>query len=264
MKIALVGTGNLLEALLVGAIKADVPKDWLMCSTRTAERAAELGKRHDVACTPSNAAAAQDAHLVVVGCPPDALDEVLAEIAPELRPGAVVAVATVPATLAELESALPDGTAVVRLMPSVAARVGHGICGISRGHHVSDDQAALVAAFAEPMGEVVWLDEDGLSMLGSLAGSGPAYLAALFQAMADGGAELGIHPCEAQRLVLATARGTVALLETGLTATEIGDAVGHPGGSTQRSLAHLRASGAFAAVTRAVTGAVTGAGEATT
>lgn len=253
MKIALVGTGNLLESLLVGALQGQVPKDWFMCSTRRAERAKELADRHDVACTPSNVAAAQDAHLVVVGVSPDQLEAVLVEVADELRPGAVVAVASVPTTLAALEATLPDDVAVVRIMPSVAARVGHGICGLARGTRCSDDQVELVHAFLASMGEVVVLDEPGMDMLGSLAGSGPAYVAALAQAMADGGTELGIHPGEALRLVLATMRGTVAMLESGMTAVEIGEAVGHPGGSTQRSLGHLRDAGALDAVTEAVT-----------
>lgn len=254
MKIALIGTGHLLEALMAGALRADLPADWFAPAVRRDERVTELAQRYGVQAVTSNVAAAREAQLVVLGVTPDALAEVCAEIADALRPGAVVACAVVPADLAALEEMLPAHVAVVRLMPSVAARVGHGICGLALGTRVSADQAELARTFLAASGEVVELPEDRLGALGSLAGSGPAYLAALLQAMADGGERLGIEAAEALRLAVATARGTVELLSDGVQSpADVERAVGHPGGSTVRSLERLESSGALEGVRRAVT-----------
>lgn len=259
MKIALVGTGNLLESLLAGALRGGIPREWLLCSTHTATRAYALGARYDVACTPSNRIAAEDAHLVLVGCSPAALSEVLEEIAPVLRPGAVVAVATVPASLADIEAALPKSVAAARIMPSVAAAAGHGMCGVAWGPTMLAEQQELVTTFLGSMGEVRVMPEAGLYSFGALAGSGPAYVAALIDALVAGGVELGIDVEQSRSLALEVVRGTVALLEPNLaephrtrSIDDVITAVGHPGGSTARSVSHLRDSGALAAVTAAV------------
>lgn len=251
MLIALVGTGNLLESLLAGALRAGVPRDWFRCSTRRAERAKELADLYDVASMPSNSVAVENAHLVIVGVPPTSLEATCGEILPRLRPGAVVAVATTPATLTDVEIWLPN-VAVVRLMPTVTARVGLGICGIARGSRVFDEQFALVTTFFESMGEIQLLSENDLDPLDALAGSGPAYVAAVARALSNGGVELGLPAEEALRQSAHILRAVAALLADGHTPEQIAKSVGHPGGSTARSLAHLRKSGALAAVTAAV------------
>lgn len=259
MKIAFVGTGNLLEALLAGAVRGGIPRDWLMCSTHTAERAYWLGMHYGVACAPSNLITVRDANLVLVGVRPDQVIDVLAEIRDDLRPGAVVASASAVSELAELRAALPPQVACCRIMPSIAARVGHGICGVAFDDGLLDEQRELVTTFLASMGEVLVLPEDELGRLGAI-NSGPAYVAALLKALVDGAIENGTDPEQARRLILETALGTVALLEPAAEDAprrefdfdEIAGAVGHPGGSTVRSLDYLRTSGALDAVQAAV------------
>jgi pyrroline-5-carboxylate reductase len=86
-----------------------------------------------------------------------------------------------------------------------------------------------------------------------LSGSGPAYVAILIEALADGGVASGLPRSIASQLALSTVLGTAQLLsESKLHPAELKDRVTSPGGTTIAGVSQLEKAGFRSALIEAV------------
>jgi pyrroline-5-carboxylate reductase len=86
-----------------------------------------------------------------------------------------------------------------------------------------------------------------------LSGSGPAYVAILIEALADGGVAAGLPRAIASKLALSTVLGTAQLLqESKLHPAELKDRVASPGGTTIAGVSQLERAGFRSALIEAV------------
>jgi pyrroline-5-carboxylate reductase len=89
-----------------------------------------------------------------------------------------------------------------------------------------------------------------------LSGSGPAYLFAFLEALAEAGEQAGLPAEAAARLAAQTVFGAAKLaLECDRTPAELREQVSSPGGTTLAGLARLEAEGFRAAICHAVAAA---------
>ena len=141
--------------------------------------------------------------------------QLLAEVAPGLVRcvGADSTVLSVLAgvTLATLRAHLPGAGAYVRLMPNLAAAIGK-----SPNALVADglDEARRVAVtdLAQMLGTAEWLEDETLfDTVTALAGSGPGFVYRFIDALANGAAQLGVPPDQANRLALQMVEGAAML-----------------------------------------------------
>ena len=108
-------------------------------SARSApERARELEERYGVAVV-ANVEAAAKADTVALVVKPQDMGDLLDEIAPSLRPGQLVVSLAAGITTAFIESRVPEGVAVVRVMPNTPALVDEGMAAVSPGSHCSEE-----------------------------------------------------------------------------------------------------------------------------
>jgi pyrroline-5-carboxylate reductase len=101
------------------------------------------------------------------------------------------------------------------------------------------------------VGQFDWLAEEALiDAVTAISGSGPAYVFALVEAMAEAGEKLGLPADLAMKLARATVEGAGELLhrEPALPAAKLREAVTSPGGTTAAALAVLRAEDRLAAL----------------
>lgn len=144
---------------------------------------------------------------------------------------------------------------VVRSMPNLPAAIGRGISAIAReGGRAEDRERA--AALLRGVGETVEIDEALLDGFTAVAGSGPAYLFDLGEAMVRGAVGVGFDHATAVVLVRRTLAGAGELMagdarEPG----ELRDAVTSRGGTTAAALEVLRRAGWGEAMERAVVAA---------
>ena len=90
-------------------------------------------------------------------------------------------------TIAGFEKHLPKGTAVVRSMPNTPAAIGRGITVGVANAHVTPAQRATCDALLRAVGEVAWVDDEGLiDAVTAVSGSGPAYVFYLAECLAAG------------------------------------------------------------------------------
>ncbi|MDR0482378.1 MAG: pyrroline-5-carboxylate reductase [Cellulomonadaceae bacterium] len=256
-RVAILGTGNMGEAILAGALRAGVAPDQLICSTLDESRLEFLRSTYGVQVTGDSADAASKADIVVAAVKPQDMDALLGAVAGSLKPGAIVVSVAVGLDLAWLAARLPAGTPIVRIMPNTPAAVGAGVSVMSCGAQVTLDDAGLVRAIFEGAGDVVDIPEKLQAAAGAVSGSGPAYVFAMIDALAEAAVKQGIPRNLAVRLAVGTVGGSARLLaETGEHPALARERVSSPGGTTIAGLHALDAAGVRAAYVAAVEAAV--------
>jgi pyrroline-5-carboxylate reductase len=257
-KVAILGTGQIGEALLSGLLSSG----WrsaaeLSASTRREERAQELRERHGVAVSLSNAEAAAGAALVVVAVKPQDIDALLGEIGPLIQPDQTVLSVAAAIPTAAIERHLDGGVPVVRAMPNTPATVHEGIAGICAGAHASDEHLTLAEEALRHLGAVVRVSEPYMDAVTAVSGSGPAYFALLAEAMIEAGILLGLSREISTQLVVQTMLGTAKQLrDGGMHPVELREMVTSPGGTTIAAIRELERAGVRAAFLNAIQAAM--------
>ncbi len=256
MRFAFIGGGVMAEALIraVLARALAAPGEIAVADPVEARRAAlaALGVR----AVEANAEAAAGAAIVVLALKPSIIPAALAPLGAVLTPAQLVVSIAAGVPLRTLESLVPAGVPVVRVMPNTPGQVGAGAAGFCRGAHVTDDHAALVTRFLNAAGLSVEVPEALMDAVTGLSGSGPAFVCLIVEALADGGVRAGLPRPVALLLAAQTVMGTgQLLLQSGEHPAVWKDRVATPGGTTIAGLAALEAGGLRAALIEAVTAA---------
>jgi pyrroline-5-carboxylate reductase len=237
--VAIFGAGVMGETLLAGLIRAGRPASDLVVTERREDRAAELRERHGVEVI-SNVEAAERADTLVFVVKPQDMGALCDEIAPAVRPGALVVSLAAGITTEFLESHLPQGCPVVRVMPNTPALVDQGMAALAPGVHCDQEHLVEARQLLEAVGRVVVLDEKHLDAVTAISGSGPAYFFYIVEAMIEAGVFLGLPRSTATELVVQTCYGAATMLrETGEHPSVLREQVTSPGGTTVAALRTL-------------------------
>lgn len=155
-------------------------------------------------------------------------------------------------TIATLESAAGPNVAVVRSMPNTPALVGQAASAIAPGSHASDSDIAWAESILGSVGTVVRVAESHLDAVTGLAGSGPAYLFLVAEALIDAGVAAGLTRATADALVRQLLVGSAALLAEGEPPADLRAKVTSPGGTTAAGVSVLESHAVRAAFIEAV------------
>lgn len=239
MSVAIIGVGVMGETLLSGLIRGGTPAaDLLVCEKR-AERAAELTGRYGVRVFAEIAEVAVADTVALVVKPQD-MGDVLTELAPHLKAGQLLVSLAAGITTGFIEGYLPDGIAVVRVMPNIPALVAEGMAAISAGTHCDEQHLVRAEELLRSTGRVVRVPEKQQDAVTAISGSGPAYLFFVVEAMIEAGVHLGLPRSTATELVVQTVVGSAKLLrETGEHPTVLRERVTSPGGTTAAAIREL-------------------------
>ena len=122
---------------------------------------------------------------------PQQLDAVAAGVMPpEASTGSLVISVLAGVTLERLQRTFP-GRVCVRAVPNTPCLVGEGLCGLAWGEGVTPEQQRWVRDAFAPVSEVLELPESRLDAFLALTSSGPAYVALIAEALADGAVAAG-------------------------------------------------------------------------
>ena len=239
MSTAIIGAGVMGETLLSGLVRAGRRVDQLMVGEKRAERARELEERYGVAVV-SNRQAAAKADTVALVVKPQDMGDVLDEIAPDLRAGQLLVSLAAGITTSFIESRVPDGVAVVRVMPNTPALVDEGMAAISPGSHCDESHLTEAESLMASTGKVLRIPEKQMDAVTAISGSGPAYIFFVVESMIEAGVHLGLPRATATDLVVQTLVGSAAMLrETGSHPVVLREQVTSPGGTTASALREL-------------------------
>lgn len=237
--VAILGGGVMGETLLSGLLRAGRAVEGVVITERRPERAAELAERYGVKVL-GNSEAVAGAETVVTVVKPQDMAALLAEVAPSVRPGALVVSIAAGITTSFVEDRLPAGTAVVRVMPNTPALVDQGMAAISPGSHCDAAHLARAEALLAATGKVVEVAEHHQDAVTAISGSGPAYIFYVVEAMIEAGVLLGLPRTTSSELVVQTLYGAATMLrETGEHPTVLREQVSSPAGTTMAALRQL-------------------------
>jgi pyrroline-5-carboxylate reductase len=236
---AIIGAGVMGETLLSGLVRAGRRVDRLLVGEKRPERARELEERYGVEVV-SNVDAAAKADTLALVVKPQDMGDLLDEIAGVLRPGQLIVSLAAGITTAFIESRVPEGVAVVRVMPNTPALVDEGMAAISPGSHCSDDHLVEAEGLLASVGRVVRIPERQQDAVTAISGSGPAYIFFVVESMIEAGVHLGLPRSTASELVIQTLVGSAKMLrETGTHPAVLREQVTSPGGTTASALREL-------------------------
>ncbi|MGN0261758.1 MAG: pyrroline-5-carboxylate reductase [Eggerthellaceae bacterium] len=249
-RVAVIGGGKMGEAILGGWIKAQsgAAASWSADCFTVVEpddaRREYLESEYGVRCV-ADVALLEAADMFLLAVKPQVMPAVLPGVA--ALPGAggalFVSIAAGLST-AKLESQLPEGSHLVRVMPNVALLVEKGATTLCAGSCATHEELSFVRDLFGCIGDAFVIDEEQMDITCAINGSGPAYAAAMVEALAAAAAQAGLDADLAERLAAQTVYGAGALMvERGQSAEETRIAVSSPGGTTLAALAAMEDGG---------------------
>jgi pyrroline-5-carboxylate reductase len=237
--VAIFGAGVMGETLLSGLIRSGRSADDLVITERRPERVEELRAKYGVRIL-GNAEAADTADTLVLVVKPQDMGGLLEEIAGHVRPGNLVVSLAAGITTDFLETRLPEGSSVVRVMPNTPALVDQGMAALSPGRHCDEAHLEEASGLLRSCGRVVQIAEKHQDAVTAISGSGPAYIFYVVEAMIEAGVVLGLPRATATELVVQTLYGAATMIrETGQHPTVLREQVTSPGGTTAAALRQL-------------------------
>ncbi|WP_191987101.1 pyrroline-5-carboxylate reductase [Mycobacteroides franklinii] len=283
-RIAIIGGGNIGEALISGLLRAGRQAKDIVVSEKVPARAKALAEAYSIRIS-EVADAVEGADFIVVAVKPSDVESATTEIAAALAKldaegseretdQVLVSVAAGVST-SFFESKLAAGAPVVRVMPNAPMLVGAGVSALAKGRFANDEQLSAVAELLESVGSVITVAESQMDTVTALSGSGPAYFFLLVEALVDAGVASGLTRPVATDLVIQTMAGSAAMLleraesdgnrapglqtrtEVDTTAAELRATITSPGGTTAAALRELERGGLRASVYAAVDAAKT-------
>jgi len=236
---AIFGAGVMGETLLSGLIRSGRDVADLSITEKRTDHAAVLNAKYGVSVL-DNATAAKSADVLVLVVKPQDMDGLLSEIRDHVVPGNLVVSLAAGITTGYLESRLPEGSSVVRVMPNTPALVDQGMAAVSPGQHCTPEHLDEAEALLRSCGRVVQVPEKYQDAVTAISGSGPAYIFYVVEAMIEAGVVLGLPRATSTELVVQTLFGAATMLkETGEHPTVLRELVSSPGGTTVAALRQL-------------------------
>ena len=253
-RIAFVGSGAMGEAMIKGLLARQlIAADHITASDPVAARRNVIAQAYGVGTTDDNVAAVAAADFIIMSIKPQAIGVVASGLQGRLKSDAVVLSIMAGVSIKTLQTNLAHDR-IVRAMPNTPAQLNMGMTVWLATPSVTTTQAAQTQAILGALGEEIRVDkEDFIDMQTGLGGSGPGFVFLILEAMIDAGVQMGFARADAQKIVLQTIAGSVALVrETGKHPAELRNLVTSAGGTTAAGLYQLEKAGVRTALADAI------------
>jgi pyrroline-5-carboxylate reductase len=252
-----IGLGRMAQALLFPLLESGlVPLNGVRAAVASQASADRLRAARPELAVSTTTAEAWGCSVVLLAVKPQQLEAVAAAApAPTSAEPPLLISVLAGVTVARLQRLFPAWR-IVRAVPNTPCLVRAGLTGLAWGDGVSVEQQAWVQQLFAQVGEVLQLPEPQLDAFLALTSSGPAFVALVAEAMADGAVAAGLPRVQAHHLAHRTLAGTAALLQgQQLHPGQLKDMVSSPGGTTIAGIRALESGGLRAALIEAVVAA---------
>lgn len=181
--------------------------------------------------------------IVLLAVKPQFMDEALPGVRRFVQPGTTFLSIAAGKTVAYFKRMLGEAAQIVRSMPNTPAAVGRGMTVICRDPRVPADRLALCGMLLRAVGEVEWVDDEGLlNQVTAVSGGGPAYVFLLIECLAEAGRANGLPAELAMKLARVTVCGSGELgFQSPESAAQLRQNVTSPKGTTLEALNVLMA-----------------------
>ncbi|MEM1982533.1 MAG: pyrroline-5-carboxylate reductase [Sulfolobales archaeon] len=238
--IAVIGAGKIGSAIIKG-IKECYSDVHIIATGRrdtTLENARSLGAE----VTRSNKEAVIRADLVILSVKPHHFPVVIKGVGRDVWDGKTVISVMAGVKLNTLSSVLV-GAKIFRAMTNINASVKKASTAIATLNS-GDREKEVVEDLFKCLGTVYWVPEEYIDIWTALAGSGPAFISEIVDALVLGAVASGMPRDIAYKAILDVLEGTAILLKNkDVHPAEVRDEVTTPGGTTIKGLAVMESRG---------------------
>jgi pyrroline-5-carboxylate reductase len=238
--LAILGAGNMAEAIARAVTRSGllVPTQ-IVASDPSPVRRDFFRTDLKIRAIDRNTDAVRDASMVLLSVKPQQMATVLAELAPVLRPDALIVSIAAGISTSFIERHLGEGPPrrIIRAMPNTPMLVGEGMVALARGANATSADLSSARQLFEAAATVIEVAEEQIDAVTAVSGSGPAYFFFLVEHMIRAAVELGLTPAQARQLATKTALGAAKMLETSADSPqELRRKVTSPGGTTHAAI----------------------------
>ena len=222
----------------------------IIASEPSEELRATWEREVGICVTSDNQKVAESAAVVLIGVKPGVVLPVIEGAASPLSGKLVVSLAA-GIRIASMEAA--SDARFMRVMTNIPSALGAGASAFARGSRTTDADVAQVQAIFGAIGVIVEVPEEQIDAVTALAGSGPAFVYSVIEALAKGGEQEGLSRETALALATHTVLGAARYASTSdATPEELRRMVITPGGTTAAGLAAMEKLGTTGGLTAAV------------
>ena len=250
-RIGIAGYGNMGAAIVRGLVSAGVFAADEMAVYDPSSAACDSARTDGLAVLGTPGEIGDSCDIGIVAVKPKMVADVVAQIAASTGRILIVSIAA-GVTISALEKNA-SGHPVIRVMPNTPCQTGAGASAVSRGTNAADSDVDSALKIMGALGLAVEVPEELMDAVTGLSGSGPAYVALVIDALADGGVKAGLPRATALALAAQTVFGAAKMIrDESLTPSALRDMVASPGGTTIAGVAALESWGVRAAFIDAV------------
>lgn len=254
MKIGFIGGGNMAEGIIAGLVKNFLPSS-IFVADPSEDRQAVLKECYKINTFDHHRYFLSEVDFIVLAIKPQGFADFLPEIAPLIQKHQVVISIAAGVTVDVITHLLQgDDFAIVRAMPNMPAKVGHGVTGLFANANVSDDQQNVVSEIFEGCGMATWVKQEAqINAVIAVAGSSPAYFFYFAQLVGQMGAKLGLNDEVATKMAIQTMLGSAKLADIGdVSLDELIRSICSPKGTTEQAMISFQESDLASIVEKAM------------
>ena len=250
-RLGFIGGGKLAGSVMRGLVRAKFcgPAEILASEPNEMARTA-LREELGISVTAENAEVAERAEVILIGVKPGVVLQVVDQLAAAIEGKLVISLA------AGIRVTSMEGKAKARFMRAMTntpAAVCQAATAIARGVRTTSEDFERAREIFSALGFVAEVKEEQIDAVTALAGSGPAFVYTVIEALAAGGTNCGLPPETSLGLATQTVRGAAQLaLESKLSPEELRRMVITPGGTTAAGLAEMEKRDTVAGLAAAV------------
>ena len=244
--IIVLGSGFMASAIVRGMYEnkiADMKKVYVMAPHPEKVRILSQKYRVNVA----NTEDIEKAQIVILAFKPQNFDEAAAQYKKYFNSNQLF-ISILAGTKTERLESLTENARVIRTMPNLALAVSASATGYCLGKNATEEDARVCESIFSPLGVCARVEEDKMSDVTALSGSGIAYFCYLAEAMSGFAQKEGIDEKTAKELSAWALIGAAKLLCEKDDPAEIRRKVTSKGGTTEAAIGAMTDGGFISAV----------------
>lgn len=250
MKIGIIGLGNMGQALL-RALASEYELFGYDRNLNKQDLARDLGV--EIASVDE---LAKQADALIIAIKPKGVGELCQQIYKSLNKECVVISLAAGVGLSELEGFLNGHLRLALAMPNTPVAIKKGVTAVVAGAGLDEAGLGVVLEIFNSCGLAVEIDESQMGAFIGIAGSLPAYVFEMIDALASGAVACGMPRSKALEIASASVAGSASYavreIKNGKHPCALRDAVASPAGTTIKALSELENKGFKASLIRAV------------
>ena len=212
-KIGFIGSGKMASAIIKGLLKTGFTTNSCIVATQAnADGLEEKSKELGIKIILDNKNLVKNSDVIFIATKPNQVAGVLQEISSFVTPEKLIVSIAAGVNTNKLESNLPSGTRVIRVMPNTPALVGEGMSGMVGGKYAEPKDIEFVKNLLSTIGKCIVVDDESqIDIVTAISGSGPAFFYKVINDIARAGEKLGMDYDKALLLSIQTAIGSAKM-----------------------------------------------------